>query len=119
MEEKNTRESQGLSLLKKGQKGLFAVIFSRLGIIVLLFLLQLFLLFAIARWFSQFLAHLYALSIVMDIIMVPVLLNSRLDPTAQITWLMVIMIMPVFGALLPVLCRAGLIDRQTPKKITW
>ena len=100
MEEKNTRESQGLSLLKKGQKGLFAVIFSRLGIIVLLFLLQLFLLFAIARWFSQFLAHLYALSIVMDIIMVPVLLNSRLDPTAQITWLMVIMIMPVFGALL-------------------
>ena len=117
MEEKNTRESQGLSLLKKGQKGLFAVIFSRLGIIVLLFLLQLFLLFAIARWFSQFLAHLYALSIVMDIIMVPVLLNSRLDPTAQITWLMVIMIMPVFGALLYVYTCSNLGHRAMCQRV--
>ena len=117
MEDKNYRESQGLSLLKKGQKGLFAVIFSRLGIIVLLFLLQLFLLFAAARWFSQFMAHLYALSIVMDIIMVPVLLNSRLDPTAQITWLMVIMIMPVFGALLYVYTCSNLGHRAMCQRV--
>lgn len=100
MEEKNVRESEGLRLLKKGQKGLFAVLFSRLGIIVLLFLLQLFLLFAMVRWFTRFLPHIYVLSIAMDLLMVPVLLNSSLDPTAQITWLVVILVMPVFGALL-------------------
>ena len=30
-----------------------------------------------------------------------------------------VLLVLLFGALLPVLCRAGLIDRQTPKKITW
>lgn len=32
--------------------------------------------------------------------MVLYLLNSRLDPSAKITWLVVIMLLPVFGALL-------------------
>lgn len=40
-------ENPGLRLLKKGQKGLIHAVFSRLGLIVLLFLLQLVLLFAI------------------------------------------------------------------------
>ena len=30
-----------------------------------------------------------------------------------------VLLVLLFGALLPVLCRAGLIDRQTPKKIPW
>ena len=30
-----------------------------------------------------------------------------------------VLLVLLFGALLPVLCRAGLIDKQTPKKITW
>ena len=34
-------DSNGLSLLKKGQKGLVHAVFSRLGLIVLLFALQL------------------------------------------------------------------------------
>lgn len=33
-------------------------------------------------------------------VMVLYLLNSRLDPTAKITWLVIIMLMPVFGAFL-------------------
>ena len=99
-EQRNHGESEGLSLLKKGQKGFFSIVFSRLGVIVLLFLLQLFLAFAMVRWFAQFLPHFYTILIAVDALMVIVLLNSRLDPTAKITWLMVIMIMPIFGALL-------------------
>lgn len=104
----NYKEGEGLSLLKKGQKGLFAIIFSRLSIIVLLFAFQLFLLFATIRWFTQFLPHLFAFSVLVDAIMVPILLNSRIDPTAQITWLMVIMVMPVFGALLYLYTRSDI-----------
>ena len=37
---------------------------------------------------------------VFTVFMVLYLLNSRLDPTAKITWLVVIMLLPVFGALL-------------------
>ena len=100
MQEERTKESEGLSLLKRGQKGLFAVVFSRLGVIVLLFLLQLFVVFAAFRWFANYMPHMFGLAACVDLVMVPVLLNSRLDPTAKITWLMVIMVMPVFGALL-------------------
>ena len=39
---KNGYGNEGLSLLEKGQKGLHAIIFSRLGVILLLFLFQVF-----------------------------------------------------------------------------
>ncbi len=91
---------EGLSLIKKGKKGLLALLFSRLGVILVLFLCQLFVLFAAMRWFAQFLPHLLGAAFIVDGLMVPVLLVSRQDPTAKITWLMVIMVMPIFGSLL-------------------
>ena len=108
MKEKHDEGSEGLSLLKKGQKGLWAILFSRLGVILLLFLLQVFFLFAALRWFASFLPHLFAVSLLLDVVMVPVLLNSRLDPTAKITWLMVIMVLPVFGAAMYLYTRSDL-----------
>jgi len=100
MENNTYEENEGLSLLKKGQKGLMAAVFSRLGVIILLFVVQLLIIFAALRWFAQFLPHLFGASLIMDTLMVPIILNSRLDPTAKITWLMVILVMPVFGPLL-------------------
>ena len=100
------KESEGISLLRKGQKGLMSVIFSRMGIIILLFVLQIFLIFAAFRWFAGLLPHLFGLAVLLDAVMVPVLLCSRLDPTAKITWLMVILVMPAFGAMLYVFTRS-------------
>lgn len=93
-------ESKGLSLLKKGQKGLVHAVFSRLGLILLLFLIQLGLLFSVFRWFGAFLPHIYGGVVLFTAVMVLLLLNSRMDPTAKITWLVLIMLLPVFGALL-------------------
>lgn len=108
MSQRNVGGNEGLSLLKKGKKGLLAVLFSRLSIIVLLFLLQVFLLFAAVRWFARFLPHLYVVLMLLDAVMVVVLLNSRLDPTAKITWLMVILVMPLFGATLYLYTRSDI-----------
>ena len=58
--EKNTDfESKGLSLLKKGQKGIVHMVFSRLGLIVLLLAIQVLLLFSIFQWFEEFLPHIF------------------------------------------------------------
>lgn len=93
-------QSTGLRLLKKGQKGLMHVLFSRIGVMILLMLLQVATLFSIFNWFRDFLPHLLGGTALFTICMVLYLINSSLDPTAKITWLIVIMLIPVFGALL-------------------
>ena len=121
MEEKNLKEQsmpeEGISLIQKGRRSLLTAVFSRLGVIVLLFVFQLFVLFASVHWFSRFLPHFFAMTIVIDILMVPVILNSRYDPTAKITWLMVIMVMPVFGPLLYAYTRSDLGHRAMRERI--
>ena len=94
------QESKGLSLLKKGKQGIVRVVFSRLGIIVLLLILQVALFFSVLHWLGSFLPHLIGVNAVFVTVIVFCLLNSRMDPTAKITWLFVIMLLPVFGALL-------------------
>lgn len=92
--------SRGMSLLKKGKHGIVTAIFSRAGLVILLLALQVFLLFGIFRWFEDFLPHIYGGSIIFNVLIVLYLLNSSFDPTAKITWLIIILVFPVFGALL-------------------
>ena len=93
-------KSKGLLLLKKGQKGIFHAIFSRFGLMLILLILQFFILFGIFRWFGEFLPHIFGGTVLFTFIMVVCLLNSAMNPSAKITWLIVIMLVPVFGVLL-------------------
>ena len=90
--------NKGLTLLKKGQKGLVHAVFSRMGLILLLLVLHVLLLFSAFRWFENFLPHIYGGAVIFTVGMVLYLLNSRMDPSAKITWLIVVMLLPVFGA---------------------
>lgn len=101
MEEKGlSLEEKGLSLLKRGRKGVARVIFSRSGLILALLLVQAVLLFDMFGWFEKFLPHIVGGSVLLTAGMVLYLLNSSIDPTAKITWLVIVMMLPVFGALL-------------------
>lgn len=94
------KQNTGIRLLKKGQKGIIHAIFSRLGLIILLLAIQGLALFGVFIWFSQFLPHVIGGVALYSIIMVLYILNSRMDPTSKITWLVVMMILPVFGGML-------------------
>ncbi len=93
-------KNKGLRLLKKGQKGIIHAIFSRFGLILLMLLAQVLILFGILQWFGDFLPHAIGAAAVLRFIMVVLLLNSQMNPTVKITWLIIIMLMPVFGVLL-------------------
>ena len=93
---KEDSKEVGLRLLKKGKQGIFRMIFSRSGLILVLLVVQVLFLFSIFHWFEEFLPHIYG----GVVFMVLYLLNSSMDPTAKITWLVVVMLLPVFGALL-------------------
>ncbi len=86
-------------LVQKGKRGLLRMVFSRMGLIFLLFLLQVGLL-VLGFWhFREFQTHLLGGSLALSVIVVLVVLNADLDPTAKLTWMVVIMAMPVFGSL--------------------
>lgn len=91
---------RGLRLLKKGKKGISRVIFSRMGLMILLILVQAWVLFSMFLRFGEILPHVYGGTVLFTIAMVLYLLNEQMNPTAKITWLVVMTMVPVFGSLL-------------------
>ena len=90
-------EDGGMRLIKKGKMGLVRAIFSRFGLMLLLLLLQFGLLFLIFRWFGNLVPHYFGSSILLTVGMVLYLLNSKMDNSAKITWMVVIALFPVVG----------------------
>ena len=95
-----SNDNKGIALLKKGQKGVVHAIFSRFGLLLFLLMVQVLILFSVFRWLEEFLPHIWGGTVLFSFVMVVCLLNSRLNPTAKITWLVIIMSLPVFGVLL-------------------
>ena len=91
-------ESKGLQLLKKGQKGLKYAMFSQLGIIIILLILQIILLGSIFWKFENYVPQFFSGHTFFVVFMVLYLQNSKLDPTAKLTWMFIIMLFPVMGA---------------------
>ena len=95
------KKDAGLHLIEKNRKiTLSSVLLSRLGLIVVFLLVQMGLLGAVFVWFESFLPHYFGSTVIFTAIMVLFLINSSMNPSAKITWLVLIMILPVFGALL-------------------
>ncbi len=101
----DSSQNMGIRLLKKGQNGILHAVFSRMGLFVVLLVAQVLFLVSAYQWFRAFRPHIISAMAVFTVIMVLYLLNCRLDPTAKITWLVVVMLTPVFGTLLYVYMR--------------
>lgn len=99
MDEKEA-QSTGLRLLKKGHKGLLRCIFGRLGLVMVLLLVQMVYLLAVFLWCEDYMPHVFGGHTIVAVIMVLYLINYRLDPMAKITWLVIIIPFPVFGTML-------------------
>lgn len=110
-------KNKGMRLLKKGQKGIIHAIFSRFGLILLLLMVQVLALFLIFRWFEGFLPHIFGGAVALTFVMVVYLLNSTMNPTAKITWLIVIMLLPVFGVLLYIYTQSDIGHRALKRRI--
>jgi len=86
-------------LVQRGKRGLLRVIFSRTGLVLLLFLIQVGLMGAVMVWFRDWHMHYVGGTVVLTVIAVLAVLNSNQEPTAKLTWMVVITAAPVFGAL--------------------
>lgn len=93
-------KNKGLTLLKKGQKGIIHAVFSRFGLMLLMLVAQVLIMFGVFGWFQKYLPHYFGGAMLFTVIMVIYLINSGINPMAKITWLILIMLLPVFGVLL-------------------
>lgn len=99
MEKKSMRDT-GLHLLKKGQKGLVHAIFSRFGIIILLFAVQVLILLSVLIMFQSFAPEFFGGGIIIGLAVSLYIINTETDPTAKLTWVILVMGLPIFGTLL-------------------
>ena len=87
-------------LAKPKRKGIVALIFSRFFIIALLLLIEIAFVFIPFILLTEHMSHFVGVLGVFTIIMLVYLFNSKMDSTAKLTWMFIIAVLPVAGALM-------------------
>lgn len=88
---------QGRKIYNKGKSGIFRLIFSRIGIILLLMIIQLMLLVGFYEYLSLKVPHFIWAYTFLTIGVILYVINLTMDASSKITWLIVIGVMPLFG----------------------
>lgn len=81
------------------KKGLFRIIFSRVGIIILLLLLQIGIFIGSAIYLAEYMAYIYGAFTILGIIVLIYIINSEGNPAFKMTWMLCILAFPVIGAI--------------------
>ena len=97
--ETNLPEGKIKRLVKPRKKGITRIIFSRFFLIVLLIFLQAYLVLQLVDAFPHIIPHYTFFQTLFTIGMVVYLFNSSMDSSAKLTWLVIIAVAPVPGAL--------------------
>ncbi len=103
---------KGLAIARIGKRGAASVIFSRSGLVALLLLCQALLLVAVSVWLMPWASRFYLASAAVAAVAVLGIINSRMDSTAKITWLFLILLVPVFGILFYLYIRTDIGHRR-------
>ena len=93
------KNDTGLSLLEKRKKSFLRVLFGRNALLIFSLLLQAAILLAICFWFEDRIPLYLGGSALFTVLVLLILVNSSMDPTAKITWLLIISVLPVFGCI--------------------
>ncbi len=94
-----TENTKELHLLEQGKRGALRVIFSRTGIVLLLFLAGLGLVLLSALKLSRWLPEIIGIAVVFQLAVILVLVNSDMEANGKLTWMMVMSVLPVVGPL--------------------
>ncbi len=110
-------ESNVMRLVREGRKSLLNVLFSRAAQFTLLILLQLLALFAIFTFLGEYLPHAFAFHIISLAAASLYIVNGDFDPSPKLTWLLVVLLLPVFGVLLLLIVRVNLGNRRLKREM--
>lgn len=95
-----TREEiEQTKLVQKGRRGILRIVFGRTAVIIVLIALQAILLFAVMRYFSQYVPAFFGGHLVFAMIIVFLIINKGNNPTVQLSWTILTFAVPVVGGL--------------------
>lgn len=111
------QDSKPITLLKRRKKGLFKLIFSRLFIFIILIIFQLVLFMGLYGIFYEYIPHFTVIQSVFSLFMVLYLFLCDMDSSAKLTWLAIIALFPVPGAILLWFTKVSLGQRANKLRI--
>lgn len=114
MDNKTDKE---IRLLEKGKKSIFNIIFSRKMLYILLLLIQIGAIFFAFKKFDDILPYVFGGQLILEVVVVLYLLNTNINPTAKITWLIIILGLPVFGVLLFIFIQSEVGHRVVKRRL--
>ena len=108
----------GMLLAARWKSGIFSLLFSRVAVIAVLLILQILLMLSVWGWFGSLLTTIssYGVQIFEAVIMI-YLINTDMDATGKITWMLVMAILPLFGVLLYAWTRTEVGHRRIAARI--
>lgn len=102
-----------MTLLKK----IASIVFHRTALVALLLFLQAGLLVVAILGFSEYFVYFYAFCVVLSILVVLWIVNTRSDPGYKIAWIIPILLAPVFGGLLYLLFGGNRLSRRMQRRM--
>lgn len=89
-----------IRLIPQRRKSILKLFFSRLGIIIVLILIQISILLSIYQLFIDYFPHINLFLSVFSIVMIFYLFNDKMSYSAKLTWLGIIMLFPIPGTIM-------------------
>lgn len=102
---------------QKGKAGFFRIVFSRTGVILLLLILQIYILITAILKLNDYLVYFYSVFTVISVCLIIAILNKKTNPIYVNLWIIIVLIIPVFGALLYLFVNLNLGSRFMNKKL--
>lgn len=86
--------------LEKGRRGALNILFGRTAVVLFLLLMQFAVIVAGLRWLEHYWGYYYFAIIAISLAVGIHILNSPGDPTGKLTWMVLVIATPLFGAVL-------------------
>lgn len=107
---------RGKRIASRGKRGFFSILFSRSGLIGVMLLAQLILFLLLTFWLQSYTSKYFLISGAIGGLVVLYIINSRSDSTAKITWLFLILLMPLFGIALYIYTQTDIGHRRLKRR---
>ena len=104
-------------ILEKGKRGILRILFGRTTIVFFLLLIQIFLLVLCFGYLNSYSVYIFGAYTALGYIVVIYILNRRGEPAFQLTWIVIVMILPVFGVLLYLFVKTQIGTRLLNRRI--
>ena len=99
-------------------KKLLSLVFHRTVLVALLLLVQVALMAVMVIQFSDYFIYFYLFCVALSIVVVLYIVNTRSDPGYKIAWIVPILLVPVFGGLVYLLCGGNRLSRRSRRRMT-